>query len=193
LNNKSIVITGSTRGIGFGLAHEFLKRGCQVTINGQSQGSVARALELLHRDFDPGGVASEPGDVSDPETHQVLWDTAVATFGQVDIWINNAGLGQPTLMIWELPVETAQTIVDINVKGLIFGSQIAIRGMMKQGFGHIYNMEGICKAYRLLAHPLFSPLHSRLQPLQKLSVQPLQRRSRHRTLSGTDLLCQQQK
>ncbi len=142
MTQKSIVITGSTRGIGFGLASEFLKRGCQVTINGRSQDSVDRALELLKVDFDPGSITGEPGDVSDLQTHQSLWDKAITAFGQVDIWINNAGLAHPMEMIWELPEETVQQVVDINVKGLIFGSQTAVQRMLKQGYGHIYNMEG---------------------------------------------------
>jgi len=142
MTKKSIVITGSTRGIGLGLASEFLKRGCQVTINGRSQDSVDRALEFLKKDFAPASIAGWPGDVSDLQTHQSLWDKAIAAFGQVDIWINNAGIGHPMEMIWELPEETVQQVVDVNVKGLIFGSQTAVQGMLKQGYGHLYNMEG---------------------------------------------------
>ena len=46
------------------------------------------------------------------------------------------------MKIWEIPIETVQEIVDINVKGLIIGSQTAVQGMLEQGFGHLYNMEG---------------------------------------------------
>ncbi|MFC1996075.1 SDR family NAD(P)-dependent oxidoreductase [Chloroflexota bacterium] len=151
MNKKSIVITGSTRGIGLGLASEFLKRGCQVTINGRSDESIERALELIGKDFVPTNIIGEPGDVSDPQTHQAIWDRAKAAFGQVDIWINNAGIGHPMEMIWELPVETIHQVVDINLKGLIFGSQTAVRGMMKQGYGHIYNMEGAGSSGRIHA------------------------------------------
>ena len=148
---KSIVITGSTRGIGFGLADAFLAEGCRVVVNGRSQESVAHALDLLCRDFDPGSIVGDSGDVSDSETHQALWNASVAKFGQVDIWINNAGLGQSTLLIWELPVETVHKIIDINIKGLVFGSQVAVRGMLEQGFGHIYNMEGFGSTGRMRA------------------------------------------
>ena len=148
---KSIVITGSTRGIGYGLADEFLKQGCSVTINGRSQGSVAGALQTLSRKHGEGRVAGQPGDVTGIEAHQALWDTAVAAFGRVDIWINNAGMGHPMLNIWEMPVEMVQQVVDINLKGLIFGSQVAIRGMLGQGGGHLYNMEGFGSNGRLRA------------------------------------------
>ena len=142
MTSKSIVITGSTRGIGLGLAAEFLKRGCQVTINGRSQTSVDSALELLKKEFEPANMAGGPGDVSDIQTHQDLWNTAVEAFGQVDIWINNAGIAHSMMMIWEIPLEVVQQVIDINVKGLIFGSQTAVQNMLKQGYGHIYNMEG---------------------------------------------------
>lgn len=146
---KSIVITGSTRGIGYGLADEFLARGCSVTINGRSRGSVDGALQTLSQKHGQGRVAGQPGDVTAIEAHQALWETAVATFGRVDIWINNAGMGHPMLKVWEMPVEMVQQVVDINLKGLVFGSQVAIRGMLAQGGGHLYNMEGFGSNGRL--------------------------------------------
>jgi NAD(P)-dependent dehydrogenase (short-subunit alcohol dehydrogenase family) len=142
MTTKSIVITGSTRGIGLGLATEFLKRGCQVTINGRSQKSVDQALDLLKKDYETVNMAGGPGEVSDIKTHQDLWKTAVESFGQVDIWINNAGIAHSLMTIWELPVQDVQQVIDTNVKGLIFGSQIAVQRMLEQGHGHIYNMEG---------------------------------------------------
>lgn len=146
---KSIVITGSTRGIGYGLADEFLKRGCAVTINGRSSASVDTALASLSRKHGDGRVAGQPGDVTRPETHQALWDAAVAAFGRVDIWVNNAGMGHPMLKIWEMPETMVDQVVDINLKGLVFGSQIAVRGMLAQGGGHLYNMEGFGSNGRL--------------------------------------------
>lgn len=148
---KSIVITGSTRGIGYGLAAEFLKHDCAVTINGRSPGSVDKALLALGDNRGNAHLAGRPGDVTRLETHQALWDTAVAAFGYVDIWINNAGMGHPMLKIWEMPTEMIQQVIDINLKDTIFGAQTAIRGMEAQGGGHIYNMEGFGSNGRLRA------------------------------------------
>lgn len=139
---KSIVITGSSRGIGYGLADEFLKRGCSVTINGRARDRLDEALQSLVHQHGADRVAGEPGDVTRLEDNQALWSAAVAAFGRVDIWINNAGLGHPMLRIWEMPAEMVHQVVDINLKGLIFGSQVAICGMLAQGGGHVYNMEG---------------------------------------------------
>lgn len=139
---KSVVITGSTRGIGYGLAEQFLERGCRVVVNGRSSASVNAKVAILGEKYGADKVAGQAGDVTQPEDHQALWDTAVATFGKVDIWINNAGIGHPMMMVWEIPAELVNRVVDIDMKGVIFGSQIAIRGMQGQGFGHLYNMEG---------------------------------------------------
>ncbi len=139
---KSIVITGSTRGIGYGLADEFLKRDCQVTINGRSQSGVDKAIASLSQKHSVDCLAGQVGDVVRPEDHQALWETAVSHFGKVDIWINNAGVGHPMVMVWTIPPEQVHQIVDVDVKGVVFGSQTAIREMMKQGQGHLYNMEG---------------------------------------------------
>ena len=139
---KSVVITGSTRGIGYGLAEQFLARGCQVTINGRSASGVDEKVTTLGEKHNADKVTGQTGDVTKPEDHQAVWDTAVAKFGKVDIWINNAGIGHPMLMVWEIPAKLVNRVVDIDLKGVIFGSQIAIRGMQQQGFGHLYNMEG---------------------------------------------------
>ncbi len=139
---KSVVITGSTRGIGYGLAEQFLARGCQVTINGRSPASVDKAMQSLGKTYNADHIAGQAGDVTKPEDHQTLWNTAVANFGKVDIWINNAGIGHPMQMVWEIPTDLVHKVVDIDLKGVIFGSQVAVRGMQQQGFGHLYNMEG---------------------------------------------------
>ena len=139
---KSVVITGSTRGIGYGLADAFLARGCQVTVNGRSQAGVDKAVASLSEKYDGTNIAGQAGDVTQPDDHQAMWNTAVAKFGRVDIWINNAGVGHPMLMVWEIPTDLVNKVVDIDLKGLIFGSQIAIKNMLSQGSGHLYNMEG---------------------------------------------------
>ena len=139
---KSIVITGSTRGIGRGLAENFLKSGCAVTINGRTEEACESAAAELQKAYGTGRVTFSAGDVTDPEDLVRLWETAAGTFGQVDIWINNAGVGHPMKSIWELPVETIHRVVDVDLKGTILGCRMVIPRMMEQGFGHIYNMEG---------------------------------------------------
>ncbi len=140
---KSIVITGSTRGIGFGLAESFLARDCAVMVSGRNREGVDNAVNELRSRFPEDRVFGHPCDVRDPEQLQALWDEAMSRFGKIDIWINNAGLSGPQMMIWELAPEQVQEVVDTNILGVIFGSQIAVRGMLDQGYGSLYNMEGM--------------------------------------------------
>ncbi|MGB1876721.1 MAG: SDR family oxidoreductase [Rhodospirillaceae bacterium] len=138
------VITGSTRGIGLGLAREFLKRGHSVVVSGRSQGAVDEAMTTL-----AGDVSSEaravgfPCDVGDLTQVQSLWDKSVAEFGQVDYWINNAGLIHSYKNITDLPPDDFPRIIQTNITGVIHGTQVATVGMTAQdGGGWIYNMEG---------------------------------------------------
>ena len=135
---KTIVITGSTRGIGFGLAEQFLQRGCRVVVSGRSQ----QAVNQLANKYGNDRVAEQPCDVSVYEQVQGLWDAAAQRFGRVDVWINNAGISNPYVKFWEVPQQTLKTVADTNLLGSLYGSQVALRGMLAQGGGQLYNMEG---------------------------------------------------
>ena len=87
---RVIVITGSTRGIGFGLATEFLKLGHKVVFNGTTEASLSKSLLKLN-EFS-SQLIGVPGDVTELSTHQQLFNAAIEKFGKVDIWINNAGI-----------------------------------------------------------------------------------------------------
>jgi NAD(P)-dependent dehydrogenase (short-subunit alcohol dehydrogenase family) len=138
---KTIVITGSTRGIGFGLTREFLRLGNRVMISGRTTASVEKALAEL-RPLYGEQVAGNPCDVSSYEQIEALWDAAKSVFGQVDIWINNAAGILPMKNITEQDPADLRCIVDTNLTGVMYASQIVISRMQKQGSGHLYNMEG---------------------------------------------------
>lgn len=141
--NKVVVITGSTRGIGFGLADAFLKRGCTVVISGRTQAAVDTSLAELQAKHKTAQVSGVACNVNQPEQIQTLWDKAIKQFGRVDIWVNNAGWSGDEGMVWERPAEELASIAETNILGAVYGSQAAMRGMLKQGFGAIYNMEGM--------------------------------------------------
>lgn len=136
---KVVVVTGATRGIGLGLAKELLKRGARVVICGRSQESVDKALAELGAGDQVTGV---PCDVSSPEDLQRLWDHAVATYGKVDHWINNAGMSVARKPLTELTPAEIDRIVAVNLGGVIHGTAVPMRGMTAQGSGVIWNMEG---------------------------------------------------
>jgi NAD(P)-dependent dehydrogenase (short-subunit alcohol dehydrogenase family) len=142
---RRIVVTGSTRGIGRGLALELLRRGHDVVISGRSQQAVDAALRELPAQAGPGSgrIAGAPCDVADHAQLQALWNTAQAAFGGVDIWINNAGLSHPRQRAGEMRAEHIDIVHETNLLGMMLATQVAMRGMNAQPDGGlIYNMEG---------------------------------------------------
>ena len=142
-SSKHIVITGSTRGIGYGLANAFLARGCSVSISGRSETASAEAASRLAKDHGAQRIFSLACDVSVPAKVQNLWEAAKTRFGHVDIWINNAGQSGNEGKVWERPVEEVRLVIATNVLGTVYGTQVAVKGMLEQGHGAIYNMEGM--------------------------------------------------
>ena len=138
----SVVITGSTRGIGLGMAEEFLNRGYHVVINGRSEQSVNSCVNKLHRKYDPNLIVGKPADVSQKNQLEDLWSFAKESFGTVDIWINNAGIINDRDESWALSEDQVDAVINTNLKGSILGSQVAIKGMLEQGSGKLYNFEG---------------------------------------------------
>lgn len=139
---KTVVITGSTRGIGLGLAREFLKRGCRVTLSSRGEAAVRGRVAELGQAFGSDRVHGQACDVSQAAQVQQLWDSARERFGTIDIWINNAGVTASMHDLMQLDLAEVAPVVQTNISGLIYGAVIALRGMTAQGHGHIYNMYG---------------------------------------------------
>jgi NAD(P)-dependent dehydrogenase (short-subunit alcohol dehydrogenase family) len=140
---KTIVITGSTRGIGFALASEFLKKGCQVVISGRTDASVERSVEKLAVEYSRNQIAGFPCDVTQYDELISLWNLSKSKYGSIDIWINNAGISNVQASTWEIPVEEIKAVIETNMLGELFGTKVAMQGFLEQGFGALYNVEGL--------------------------------------------------
>jgi len=140
---KTIVITGSSKGIGFHLANEFLQRNCQVVISSRSLQALKLASSQLINRNPQAQLLSSACDVTDYSQVMQLWKTANNHFGNINIWINNAGQGHAQNSSWLLPENFMEGIVQSNILGVMYGSKVAMQGMLTQGFGAIYNMEGL--------------------------------------------------
>ena len=134
---KTIVITGSTRGIGFQLAKNFLEQGHTVIINGRSEQSVKSALDKLQ-----GKVYGIAGDVRELNTIEKLIDLAVKNSGKIDIWINNAALPQDYKLFTQLEDSQIEALIDTNLKALMIATKHVANHMLSQGYGQIYNFNG---------------------------------------------------
>ncbi len=139
---KTLVITGGTRGIGRGLAEEFLRRQCKVFITGRNEEAVAARVAELGQQFDSSSVAGCAAEVGDCDSLQSAWDKAATAFSQIDVWINNAGMSIERKLLWEQPAEQLQSIVNTNLTGMLFANKVVLGNMLKQGAGQVWNMEG---------------------------------------------------
>ncbi|MBQ1491482.1 MAG: SDR family NAD(P)-dependent oxidoreductase [Blautia sp.] len=138
---KTVVITGSSKGLGLEMAKGFAREGYRVVLNGTRREKLEEAREEL---LSLGAeVLCVSGNVSLEEDVNRLLQESVKAFGQVDIWINNAGVNQPMKALWDLERGEIEALLDVDLKGAILGSLAAYRQMRKQeSGGFIYNVEG---------------------------------------------------
>ena len=123
------------------MAKEFLRHGCQLVLSGRHEALPEAAKQVLAAHMDR--VFYVQCDVSRSEDVQHLWDAAADHWGRVDIWVNNAGQNAPHEVIWDTTAEHVDRLIGTNIRGMIYGSQIAAKNMIVQGDGQIWSMEGL--------------------------------------------------
>ena len=121
---KTVVVTGSTRGIGLGLAENFLKRGCKVVVSGRNQVAVDHVVGRLAEEYGADNVAGAACEISDADSVQGLWDAAAAAFGSVDVWINNAGVSSARVNLKDADPADISSVVNINLAGLLLARPV---------------------------------------------------------------------
>ena len=140
---KTVVITGSTRGLGFEMAKNFRKNDYNVVVCGTNDAGIEKAVGELKQISGKGELLGIRCNVSNSEEVEALCREASGKFGTIDIWINNAGVNQSFKYAWELDSSEMDFLFGVDLKGTINGTNAAVRQMMKQGFGAIYNVEGM--------------------------------------------------
>ena len=139
---ESVVVTGSTRGLGFGIARSLLAGGVNVVVSGPRQEDCDKAAGELNALELSGARAVGIGcDVREEENVDRLWEEAVSAFGGIDIWLNNAGLALSGPSLSALSSGDFAKMLGINLLGAMHGCKIAMAGMKERG-GAIYNMLG---------------------------------------------------
>lgn len=140
---KTIVITGSTRGLGFEMAKCFRKQGWNIMINGVSEKRMQDALDTLGSISADGSIIGFCGSVAETSNIEAIINKAVSELGNIDIWVNNAGVNQPDKALWELSEHEIDALLNIDLRAAVMGSILAKRQMEKQqNGGMIYNVEG---------------------------------------------------
>ena len=140
VENKVVVITGSTRGFGYAIAEELLKEGARVVISGRSQDAVERAINDLQAEGT--SVAGIPCDVSEEVQVRTLAEKSIEKFGQIDIWINNAGFSTGSGNVLDFSPQDAVDTFMANDLGAFHGAQAAMKHMLPRGEGVLVNIYG---------------------------------------------------
>jgi short-subunit dehydrogenase len=140
IEGRTYVIVGASSGIGRGVAEDLGRYKANVVL-------AARRTELLEevaaRIRKSGGSAKvATTDISEPEEVAKLAQQAVQDYGKIDVWINMAGVGA-TGQVWKIPAEDQARLIDINLKGFIYGSREAVMIFQRQGYGVLVNIASI--------------------------------------------------
>ncbi len=146
------VITGSTSGIGEGVATAFAAEGWNVMLNGFGDASEVEALRAGLEEKHGVKVCYNGANMTKPEEIRSLIDAAETTFGQVDVLVNNAGI-QHVSPIEDFPDEKWDAIIAINLSSAFHTTKAVMAGMKQRGFGRIIN---IASAHGLVASPFKS-------------------------------------
>ena len=151
LKGKSAVVTGSTSGIGLGIAKALAGAGVNVTINGFGDKA---AIEVERAGLEKLGVkaAYSAADMTKPDEIADMIKTAEKTFGSVDILVNNAGI-QHVAPIEEFPIDKWNQIIAINLSAAFHAIRAAVPGMKARKWGRIVNT---ASAHSLVASPFKS-------------------------------------
>lgn len=138
LNGKVALVTGSTSGIGLGIACALAEAGAELILNGF--GEVDRAKEKVAR------YGARPGyhdaDLSDPAQIEAMMQYAEREYGGVDILVNNAGI-QHVAPVEQFPVEKWNAILAINLSSVFHTSRLALPGMKERNWGRIINIASV--------------------------------------------------
>jgi 3-hydroxybutyrate dehydrogenase len=151
IKNKTAIITGSTSGIGLGIATGFAKAGVNVVINGLGDPA---AVETERKNLESLGIKAlySPADMTKPDQIKKMIDDAAKKFGSVDIIVNNAGI-QNVSPVEDFPPEKWDAILAINLSSSFHMTKHAVPLMKKSGWGRIIN---IASAHGLVASPFKS-------------------------------------
>ncbi|MEZ0006540.1 3-oxoacyl-[acyl-carrier-protein] reductase [Flavobacterium sp. 28YEA47A] len=141
LEGKTAIITGASRGIGRGIAEVFAKHGANVAFTYSSSAEAAKILEdeLIALGVKAKGYQSNAADFNEA---QKLVDDVIATFGNIDILINNAGITKDNLLM-RISEEDFDKVIEVNLKSVFNMTKAVQKTMLKNRAGSIINMSSV--------------------------------------------------
>lgn len=149
LAGKHALITGSTSGIGLGIARALGKQGASLTLNGLGEAGALETLRQALAEELQVSVSLDPADMREPTQIEAMVNNAAEHQGTIDILVNNAGI-QHVAPVHEFPLDKWNDIIAINLNSSFHTIRAALPGMLHQGWGRIIN---IASAHALRASP----------------------------------------
>jgi glucose 1-dehydrogenase len=140
LKDKVAIITGGTRGLGFGIARAFVQAGAKVFVASRSAESVEKAVSVLKgMGGEADGVICDVGSLEEVEGLSLK---ATEEFGKIDVWINNAGISAPYGPTIQISYDEIVNLIQTNILGTYHGSLAAMRYFLKEKQGKLINVSG---------------------------------------------------
>jgi NAD(P)-dependent dehydrogenase (short-subunit alcohol dehydrogenase family) len=139
LEGKIVVVTGSTRGLGYAIAEALLGAGATAVVSGRSAEAVQQTVASLG---ERGQVRGWTCDVREEKEVYALAKRVADAFGRIDIWINNAGYSSAAAMVLDLPPNQAIDMFLTNDMGTLYGAQAALHFMRPRREGTLVNLYG---------------------------------------------------
>lgn len=148
LAGKVVCVTGAGRGLGAAIAEAFAAEGALLVLGARTAPEIDALAARL------GNAIAVPTDVRSAEECRRLVDAATAEFGQLDVMVNNAGLAVYGPLATLTPADV-DAMIDTNLKGLIYGSQAALRVMVPRRSGLIVNVSSIAGKLHLVNESVY--------------------------------------
>ncbi|PJZ30307.1 3-oxoacyl-ACP reductase FabG [Leptospira kmetyi] len=174
-SEKTIVITGSARGIGKVSAKNFILKNATVIVSDLDSVQIEKTIEEL-RSLNRGKVLGKVCDVKDKNQVKELAEFAFKETGKIDVWVNNAGIIKDDLLL-RMSEEKWDDVFDVNLKGAFFGTQAAAKYMMKKEYGRIINIGSVSGFYGNGGQSNYSSAKAGLMALTKSSARELASRN----------------
>lgn len=140
LAGKVVVITGASSGIGEATAETMAQKGAKVVLTARREENLRDIVNKINAQ---GGQATyRQADVTSRQQVQEVANFAIEQYGKIDVWINNAGI-MPLSFLNKLKVDEWDKMIDVNIKGVLYGIAAVLSQMEKQQSGHIINVSSV--------------------------------------------------
>ncbi|MCA0968973.1 SDR family oxidoreductase [Halobacillus litoralis] len=141
LKNETAIITGASSGIGMAIAHHLAKQGANVVLAARRSERLNELSDEIENKYGTKAKVVET-DVTNKEDVENLVKESFDTFGSVDIFVNNAGVMLLSFLKND-HVDEWEQMVDVNIKGVLYGIHAALPKMLEQGSGHMINVSSV--------------------------------------------------